>query len=434
MTERSAALASAIERKRDGGRDEHWQIEALVRAYTDGELAEEEFAVWLRAVMVHGLDLDETIWLTQAMAASGTTISWNGVRGPVVDKHSTGGVSDGVTLIAVPLAAACGVKVAKLAGRALGHTGGTIDKLECIPGLRSELTVEGFRMQVAEVGCAIAHATSELAPADKKIYALRHRTNAVADIGLITSSVLSKKIAGGAPALVIDVKCGRCAFMQTQERAEALARSIAAVGWRLGRRMRVVVTNMDEPLGSSVGDALELDEALTVLKGAGTSRLREVALAVADAMLALTSAGDDAGAKDDAQARMSALETALRDGSGLRRFAAMVSAQGGDLKALDPIASPLATVNALHGGYVNGIDGAALGAAVAERAASRMPARAPVGVRLRKRVGDAVQAGEPVADVYGDATLAPVATSAIEIGERAPGVRPAVLTRIDAGM
>ncbi|HEV2878188.1 MAG TPA: thymidine phosphorylase, partial [Candidatus Eremiobacteraceae bacterium] len=224
MTRSDAAFMALVERKRRGLEHTREELEALVDGYSTGRIVDKDFTLWLRAVMESGLSDDETVWLTQAMASSGVILSWNDVAGIVVDKHSTGGVGDDVSLIAVPLAAACGVKVAKLSARSLGHTGGTIDKLECVPNLRTDLSVAAFKRQVAEVGCAIAQATDEIAPADKKIYALRQQTQTVESIGLITASVLSKKIAGGAPHLVIDVKCGRSAFMQTPEQAHSLAR------------------------------------------------------------------------------------------------------------------------------------------------------------------------------------------------------------------
>ncbi len=426
MSADRAALGRSIEQKRAGAENTQEQIDALVRSFTDGTLNEAEFTPWLRAVVDHGLSIDETAWLTQAMAASGITLSWSGVSGIVVDKHSTGGVGDDVSLIAVPLAASCGVKVAKLSGRALGHTGGTIDKLECIPGIRTHLTVDGFETQVAEVGCAIAQATDDLAPADKKIYALRHRTNTIQSVGLITASVLSKKIAGGAPHLVIDVKCGRCAFMQTEADAFALARSIVHVACRLGRWITVLLTDMDAPLGNSIGDLLELDEALAVLAGHKHGRLRDVALAVAEAMLAVHEGDQRTGA----EARIAKLEAALHDGTAYRRFAAMVAAQGGDLKALPTITQPTQSVEAASDGFVDAVDGRAIGEALAAARCGRDPVTSTtLGVRLRKRIGDAVIAGEPLAEIFGDG-LAPTVRDAISIAAYAPKERRAIIHRL----
>ena len=427
MTIERTAVTDAIERKRSGHVNTRQELEGLVQAYLDGVVSDAEFTRWLHAVMEHGLTTDETAFLTQAMAASGAQLHWHDTPGVVVDKHSTGGVGDAVSLIAVPLAAACGVKVAKLSGRALGHTGGTLDKLEHIPGLSTDLTMAGFKTQVAEVGCAIAQATAELAPADKKIYHLRHRTGTIDSVGLITASVLSKKIAGGAPHIVIDVKCGHCAFMRDEGRALALAHSIADVGRRLGRFVTVLVTDMEEPLARSIGNALELHDALDVLAGRDrSSRLREVALAVAEAMLSVHVGDEREGAAD----RMQRLEAALADGTALRRFAAMVSAHGGDLKAVATVGSPAATVEASTSGFVAWIDGRVLGEAVVKGEAKR-PGEI-IGIRLRKRIGDHVNLGEPLADIYGDAMLAELVRGAVTIQPTAPKLRPAVLHRIHA--
>ena len=416
-----------IERKRAGHANTDDELIGLVQAYVGDALADADFARWLHAVMEHGLGLDETASLTQAMVASGTQLRWDHVPGVVVDKHSTGGVGDAVSLIAVPLAACCGVKVAKLSGRALGHTGGTLDKLERIAGLRTDLTVAGFAMQVAEVGCAIAQASADLAPADKKIYALRHRTETIDNVGLITASVLSKKIAGGAPHIVIDVKCGHCAFMRDEARALVLAHSIAEVGRRLGRWVTVLVTDMEEPLARSIGDALELEDALGVLAGRDrASRLREVALAIAEAMLSVHEGDDRSGA----DARIMRLETALENGEALRRFSAMVSAQGGDLKSVPATGAPTLTITAKQSGVLAWIDGRLIGDAVVKRESAR-PA-AVTGVRLGKRIGDAVAVGEPIAAVYGDEALADLVRRAITIDTSAPQRRPAVLHRIHA--
>ena len=418
-----SAFDSLVTRKREGGEHTHDQIENLVAAYTNGDIDDERFALWLRAVVVAGLSDDETAWLTQAMAASGVTLSWDDVAGVVVDKHSTGGVGDAVSLIAVPLAAACGVKVAKLSGRALGHTGGTIDKLECVPHLRTALPVDAFKTQVTAIGCAIAEASAEIAPADKKIYALRHRTNTVRNIGLITASILSKKIAGGAPHIVIDVKCGRSAFMTTLEEARALARAIAQTGRRLGRSLTVLVTDMDSPLALSVGDELELAEAIAVLQGAHRGKLCDVALAVAEAMLAGTATP------------VSAVRQALLDGSAYERFATMVAAQGGELAAF-AVPQPDGDVKAEQSGFIEWIDGRAIAEAIAMFADSGSDFElARVGVRMRKSIGDEVDKGDALADVFAGDTwlrLAQTVREAVRIGPRPPDQRPAVIERMHA--
>ena len=368
---------------------ERSSVDALVRGYVRGDVDDERMTAWLRQVCADGLSDDDTFALTMAMARSGDMLDWSDVAGPIVDKHSTGGVGDAVSLIAVPLAAACGAKVAKLSGRALGHTGGTIDKLECIPGLRTELSVEAFRSQVERVGCAIAAATAALAPADKRLYALRHRTDTVASIPLIASSIMSKKLAAGAPAIVLDVKAGAGAFMTDVDEARALARAMRGIGQRAGRAVATIVTRMDDPLAGSVGDALELDEALTALDGAGGSpQLREAATVVASAMV--RAAGLDA----EPVARV------LASGAAAARFSAMAQAQGGELKAFDRAWPPGRMLRAERSGFVAGFDALRLGEAVtAAKAAAKDDGRR-LGVRLHKRRGDSVCQGDVLLEAW----------------------------------
>lgn len=432
MTLRASTIGDLIDRKRRAGEHSPEEIQGLVKAFCAGDITDAPFAEWLRAVQLAGMSVEETAALTRAMADSGTLLDWNDVDGVVVDKHSTGGVGDAVSLIAVPLAAACGIKVAKLSGRALGHTGGTIDKLECIPGLRTQLRMDEFKRQVVQVGCSMVQASEQLAPADKKMYALRDRTNTVASIPLITASVLSKKLAGGAPNLVIDVKCGRCAFMQTLPEARELAHMILRVGQRLGRHMTVLITDMESPLADSIGDALDLDEALNVLQGKPKGRLREVALEVTAAMLAVHQQGDD----DFRQAHAAQLESALLDGSALERFAAMASAQGGDLRAFDRAFTPSLAVVADRAGFVSAIDGRALAELVRlEKGAVQQAARARVGIRLRKREGDAVKPGDVLMEAFVPSPaskLADTLRGAVTIAPTPPLARPAIIERMHA--
>jgi len=430
LTLSDATFMALVERKRRGLEHTREEIDELVSAYVAGKIVDRSFALWLQAVMDRGLSVDETAWLTQAMASSGVMLSWNDVAGIVVDKHSTGGVGDDVSLIAVPLAAACGVKVAKLSGRGLGHSGGTIDKLECIPNLRTDLSVAAFKRQVTEVGCAIAQATDEIAPADKKIYSLRHRTQTVESIGLITASVLSKKIAGGAPHLVIDVKCGSSAFMQTHEHARALAQMIVEVGRRLGRSITALITDMEAPLAMSIGDALELDEAIGVLRGRAGGRMGEVTFAVAEAML-------DIHADDRTRsARTSALRHALLDGAAYIRFVAMAAAQGGNVANFEPPAEPSLTIAAPDSGFVAAIDGRAIGEAIASlKGDAEAKASARIGVRLQKTVGDAVTKGEPLVSVFaeeGAEGLGRIAGEALRITLNPAARGPAVIERLRA--
>jgi thymidine phosphorylase len=361
-------------------------VEALIAAYTARDVDDETMTRWLRGVCENGLSEDDTFALTMAMARSGRSVDWSGVAGPIVDKHSTGGVGDAVSLIAVALAAACGVKVAKLSGRALGHTGGTIDKLECIPGLRTDISIDAFRAQVDRVGCAIAASTDTLAPADKRLYALRHRTGTVASIPLIAASIMSKKIAGGAQAMAIDVKTGPGAFMQSLDDARALALAMRGIGRRAGLSVATLITRMDEPLADSAGDALELDEALMVMEDRGGSpALREVALRLAAAML--RAAGRDG----------SETAAALADGSAMKRFAALAAAQGGRLEAFDRSWGIGRDVTASRSGTIAAVDVRGIGEIVARAKATPGGARPErFGARMRRRVGERVVAGEPV--------------------------------------
>ena len=376
---RAAALA-IVATKAGGDENSAEEIGAMVAAYCADELDEHIVIDWLRAIMAGGMSVSETASLTEAMAASGTRLEWAGLSAPLVDKHSTGGVGDDVSLIAVPVAAACGVKVAKLSGGALGHTGGTLDKLECIPGLRTALSFVEFKAQITgEVGCAIAQANAELAPADKKIYHLRHRTGTIASVPLITASVLSKKIAAGAPNLVIDVKSGSSAFMASVTQAQALATMLLEVGTRLGKSMEVLLTDMDAPLANSVGDGLELAEALDTLENNAGGRLCEVALTVAAAMIGIATGREDSDAR-------AAAEAALRTGAARQRFAGMVRAQGGDLAAFARRFEVTAELSGPASGFVATIDGRRLGEFVNRRKHQHGDNRA--GLQFLKRRGD----------------------------------------------
>jgi len=365
-------------------------IDTLIRGFVDGTVDDGAMTAWLKVVFERGLPAEDTFALAMAMASSGQVIDWSGVTGPIVDKHSTGGVGDAVTLVAVPIAAACGVKVAKLSGRALGHTGGTIDKLECIPGLRTDLSIEEFRATVDRIGCAIAAASADLAPADKKLYALRHKTGMVASIPLIAASVMSKKIAAGADAIVLDVKFGRGAFLAKADDARRLAELMRTIGVRAGRRVATLLTNMDEPLADSAGDALELDEALTMLEGRGGSApLRAIALETAAAMV--RASGVSAGAADSDAAR------ALSDGRALEKFREMVAAAGGTLDAFDRSWPAGVEIRAAESGRIERIDARLVGEAVFDaKAGMTADAAARTGVRVRRRGGDVVKKGEAV--------------------------------------
>lgn len=378
------------ERKRGGATLSDREIERLIGAYDEGDVDDEAMTSWLRAVCAVGMDIGETTALTRAMVASGETIDWSDLGGPVVDKHSTGGVGDAVTLVAVPLAAACGARVAKLSGRALGHTGGTLDKIECVPGARVELGIEEFKAQVELVGCAVAAASVSLAPADKKLYALRDRTGTVASIPLIAASIMSKKIAAGAPAIVLDVKVGAGAFMREMGEARDLARMMVDIGTKMGKRVRALLTAMDAPLADAAGDALELDQALLVLEGGGSSRLRDVSRDIATAML------DVCGVANIEEAR-ELIDAALRSGAARRKLEAMVEAQGGVLDRFDRNFPAGTDVASTGSGFVDQLDAGLIGESVvlAKRNRSTEEARR-VGVRVLRHVGEQASAGDAI--------------------------------------
>jgi pyrimidine-nucleoside phosphorylase len=380
-----------IGHKRDGGEHSAAEIDFLLSAYLRGEVPDYQMAAWLMAVCIRGMTRAETLSLTQAMVRSGEVLDLSGIEGVKVDKHSTGGVGDKVTLIAAPLAAACGVKVPKLSGRALAHTGGTLDKLESVPGLTVDLAPDRFIKQVREVGIAIAAQSPRMVPADKALYALRDVTATVPSVALIASSVMSKKIAAGADAIVLDVKFGRGAFMPDRAAAEGLASEMVLLGEGAGRRTVALVTAMDNPLGRSVGNALEVTEALAALAGDADPELLEVSLQVAREMCALAGVSSDP-------------ERTLRSGAGRETFVKMLVAQGGSLRNGLPVAPVQHPVPALAEGYVESIDALAVGLACLELGAGRVRKEDRVdhaaGLVIEAPVGAHVRTGEPLAVVH----------------------------------
>ncbi len=380
-----------IGRKRDGLEHKPEEIQFLLSGYVRGEIPDYQMAAWLMAVCIRGMTPAETLALTQAMIASGEVLDLSGIPGIKVDKHSTGGVGDKVTLIAAPLAAACGVKVPKLSGRALAHTGGTLDKLESVPGLTVDLSPERFIQQVREVGIAVAAQSPRIVPADKLLYALRDVTATVPSVPLIASSVMSKKIAAGADAIVLDVKFGRGAVMPDVAAAVELAREMVTLGEGAGRRTVALVTAMDNPLGLMVGNALEVTEALDALDGRGDEELLEVSIRVAREMCEL------AGVEVDPS-------EVLRSGAGRTTFERMLAAQGGHLERGLPEAPVKVAVASERAGFVAGIDALEIGLAAAEIGVGRLRKEDKVdpaaGLHIHAHVGMQVRKGEPLVTVH----------------------------------
>jgi thymidine phosphorylase len=385
---------TVIRAKRDGNRLADDDITWLFGAYARGEVADEQMSALLMAIYFQGLDRTELRTWTAAMIASGDRLDLSAISRPTVDKHSTGGVGDKVSLILAPLVASCGAAVPQLSGRGLGHTGGTLDKLESIPGFRTALTRRETLDVLAEAGCVICAAGSGLAPADRRLYALRDVTGTVESIPLIASSIMSKKIAEGTGALVLDVKVGTGAFMKSRDKARELAETMVALGTEHQVRTRALLTLMDAPLGRAVGNAVEVEESVAALMGGGPPDLMEVTLALAEQMLAL------AGIEADPAA-------ALADGRAYRAFRAMVSAQGGDPDApLPQAAHVIPALPAPADGWLAGLDAFKVGTAAwrlgAGRARKEDQVSATAGVICLAKPGDRVQAGQPLVELRAD--------------------------------
>jgi pyrimidine-nucleoside phosphorylase len=386
-----------IKDKRDGLVLSDEAIRFVVRGASDGSIPDYQLAAWLMAVRLKGMTDDETKTLTLAMAASGRQLDLSSIPGRKVDKHSTGGVGDKATLVVAPLVAAAGIPVAKLSGRALGHSGGTLDKLESIAGFRVDLTIDEFVNQVRRIGIAITGQTADMVPADKVFYALRDATATVDSVPLIASSVMSKKLAAGADAILLDVKVGRGAFVESLDDAQALAQALVAIGANAGRETVAYITDMEQPLGLAVGNALEVKEAIATLSGHGPSDLEALSLRLGDEMLRL------------AGAPPTDLRRHLTDGSALRKFAQLIEAQSGDPSVVrDPDRLPTAPVQraipAREPGRVAAIDALEIGLAGKSLGAGRDRKEAAidlaVGIVLHKKVGDTLQPGEPLATVH----------------------------------
>ena len=428
-----------IHKKREGGELTGEEIHFFIDGFTKGEIPDYQASALMMAIFFRGMTRRETGDLTLEMAGSGDRVDLSSIPGVKVDKHSTGGVGDKTSLILGPIAAACGVKIAKMSGRGLGHTGGTVDKLESIPGLRTAIPREEFFDIVRKTGLAIIGQSGNLCPADKKLYALRDVTATVESLPLIASSIMSKKIAAGADAILLDVKMGSGAFMKTLEDSRALAQEMVRIGEQVGRKTVALITNMDMPLGTCIGNALEVQEACQVLSGGGDRRLRLLCMELAANMIYLGGRAADMG-----RARSKAVET-VRSGRALEKFREMVEAQGGDGSyVIHPeqfVISPVCVeVTAPESGAVTRLNAEECGLAAVELGAGRETKDSPIdfgaGIVLLKNQGDRVEAGEPIARLYAQSEERcrqgqERFLSALEIGPHAPDPGPMILERVE---
>jgi len=427
-----------IRRKRDGAELTREEVELFARAAADGSWPDYQLSAILMAIYLNGMSASETAILTEAMTNSGMRYRWDDVPGPKVDKHSTGGVGDKASLILAPLAAACGVIVPMMSGRGLGHSGGTLDKLESIPGFRVGLSEDELRAALKAVGVGMIGQTSTVAPADRRLYALRDVTGTVESIPLITASILSKKLAEGIDALVMDVKCGRGAFMKTRERAQALAESIVRVGNANGIKTQAVCTAMDVPLGRAVGNALEVVECIEALKGRGPKDLEDLSVTLAACMVHLAGL-----AKSDREAK-ARVRQALASGAGLEKFRQIVQQQGGDPRIVDdfgrlPRAPKQTAIVAERAGYVTDLNAEPIGIGAMMLGAGRNRAEDKVdhavGVIVRALVGEPVKSGDSILEVhYRDDQTLPSALrilrSAIQVGDQPPTPGPLLIDAV----
>lgn len=396
-------MSDLIIKKRDGGALTTEEISFMIKGFTDGSIPDYQMSAMTMAIYFQGMSRRETLDLTMAMMRSGETLDLSGISGVKADKHSTGGVGDKTSLVLVPMVACRGVKMAKMSGRGLGHTGGTLDKLESFPGFNINIPMEKFLENVENVGMVIAGQTADLDPADKKLYALRDVTGTVASIPLIVSSIMSKKLAAGADVIVLDVKCGSGSFMKTEADAKELAAEMVEIGKMAGKKTVAVITDMDEPLGNAVGNALEVKEAIAALSGAHPGELVELCLTLGACILTAADL-----APDDASAR-AMLEETITDGSALAKLAEFVAAQSGDPKAVYdtsmlPAAAVQMEVPAPAAGYVSHIAASDVGMVSMHlgggRATKESVIDLSVGVVLHKKVGDPVAAGESLATIH----------------------------------
>jgi len=431
------SFVDVIAKKRDGHALSRADIEWFVRGVTSAEIPDYQAAALLMAIVIRGMSDQETAWLAEAMFRSGSSVDLADIPGVKVGKHSTGGVGDKVTIILAPLAASCGVVVPKISGRGLAHTGGTLDKLESIPGYRTDLTIDEFKDVLRRIGVSVIGATTTLAPADKRLYAIRDVTGTVASVPLIAASVMSKKLAEGTDALVLDVKCGHGAFVRSLAEAKELARTLVELGGHAGLRTEAFITAMDAPLGRAVGNAVEMVECFEALKGRGPDDLITLAVALASRMLVL------AGRATDGEAE-GVVRQALASGAALDRMRALIEAQGGDARVVDdygrlPQAAGRRAIPAACDGYVGTIRADLIGRASMALGAGRQRIDDPIdygaGVLVVRKPGEPVRKGEPVLELlYNDergvADASALAHDAINLTTAPPPLRPLVLGRM----
>ncbi len=427
-----------IKTKRDGGVLSEEDIRAFVKGYVAGEIPDYQAAAFCMAIYFKGMTPEETSALTMAIRDSGDTLHFENIHGIRVDKHSTGGVGDKTSLVVAPIVASLGVKIAKMSGRGLGHTGGTVDKLEAIEGFRTDLSTEEFERIVNEVGIAIVGQSADLAPADKKLYALRDVTATVDSMPLIASSIMGKKLAADDDCIVLDVKTGSGSFMKTVEDSRTLAEIMVDIGKRAGKRMLALITNMDIPLGNAIGNSLEVKEAIEVLKGEGPEDLTEVCYTLAANMLLLAEHGTY-------EECLEMVKGAVASGKALDTFAAMATAQGGKGEwiyhpELFPVANFEKAVYAPRSGYITAVDAEGYGVASLLLGAGRNTKEDVIdyaaGIRLEKKTGDRVESGDVIAYLYTNKEELLAASearllAATEIGDEAPTLLPLVIGKVE---
>ena len=422
-----------IKTKRDGGRLSDRQIRFAVRGFTDGDIPDYQMSALSMAIWFRGMDREETACLTRAMYESGDRVDLSQFGDKTVDKHSTGGVGDKTSVIVLPIVAACGGICAKMSGRGLGHTGGTVDKLESFPGYKTELSRDEFLKQTADTGIALIGQSGNLTPADKKLYALRDVTATVDSIPLIASSIMSKKLAAGAHSIVLDVKTGSGAFLKTVNEARELAKTMVDIGVSLGRNVCALITDMDAPLGYNIGNALEIKEALEVLRGGGPRDLKEICLALAANMLELS-------LKISESEALSRAEHAVESGAAFEKLCQWIERQGSDRKyaenpALLPSAGRVLEVKAEKSGYISHMDAESIGICASLLGAGRTVKDAPIdlaaGIVMTKKTGDYINAGEIIAYLHtnlkDDAGAAEKYLSALTVSDKPPKKSPLII-------